>query len=474
MRLTCTSLILLVGLQLAFGQFESNGTSTTVGTEAPTEILTGSVMTTALIETTTAPQTTPMKTTMAPRHKFVVNDSKGDACIMEEIKASFVIQYQMTNGDGKVVEDTVNFELPQNAEVDHKNSSCGGQGMAPKMTLLFGNPTEGNYFVQEFTMSANNSALTYVSLALKHTQTRFPNSTQAGDLVQYSAELPNTTFEVSNGDAFVCHADQTFKLSNATATFSDVRVQTAGIVNKTFGEGVECAQDSATTSVTTTEISTTTPHVTTLPPAHFWEVKGDDGKVCMMFNMSVEFKITYNTTKNKENTATITLPVNADPSSSVCSNTSASFVLTFFENTWQMKMDFMYYNDTKKYNNTGLSLHFVYDNNLPDAKKKGQNMTVTFKDTHIEAERNTSYQCIAEQKYTAGPVEFVFSDAKMQPFAEYSDGKMGSPSPCPADTKFNNIVPIAVGCALAGLVIIVLIAYLIGRQRSSKTGYESV
>ncbi|XP_071482752.1 lysosome-associated membrane glycoprotein 1-like [Diadema antillarum] len=434
-------------------------------------------MTTALNEptTTAAPQTTAMKTTMEPRTKFVVNDSNGDACIMEEMKASFEIHYNMTNGEGKVVQGKVNFELPQNAETDDKNSSCAGQGMAPKMTLLFGNPADGNYFVQEFTTSANNSALTYVSLALRHTQTIFPNSTQAGELVQYSGKLSNSTFEVNNGNAYVCRADQTFPLSNANATFSDVRVQTAGIVNDTFGNGEECAQDSTTTSAMTTEIATTKPVTSTpLPPAHFWEVKGDDGKVCMMFNMSVEFKITYNTTKNKENTTTIPLPGDANPSSSVCSNTSASFVLTFFDDKWKMKMDFMYYNDTKKYNNTGLSLYFVYDDNFQDAKKKGQNMTVTFKDTHIEAEKNTSYQCIAEQTYTASPVEFVFSEAKMQPFAEYSDGKMGSPSPCPADTKFNNIVPIAVGCALAGLVIIVLIAYLIGRQRSSKTGYESV
>lgn len=33
----------------------------------------------------------------------------------------------------------------------------------------------------------------------------------------------------------------------------------------------------------------------------------------------------------------------------------------------------------------------------------------------------------------------------------------------------DKIVPIAVGCALAGLVIIVLIAYLIGRFRNRKT-----
>lgn len=41
------------------------------------------------------------------------------------------------------------------------------------------------------------------------------------------------------------------------------------------------------------------------------------------------------------------------------------------------------------------------------------------------------------------------------------------------DAETSNIVPIAVGAALAALVVIVLIAYLISRNRN-KRGYESV
>ena len=47
---------------------------------------------------------------------------------------------------------------------------------------------------------------------------------------------------------------------------------------------------------------------------------------------------------------------------------------------------------------------------------------------------------------------------------------------CPGDRGSgpnNSIVPIAVGCALAGLIVIVLIAYLIGRRKSNK-GYQQV
>lgn len=49
---------------------------------------------------------------------------------------------------------------------------------------------------------------------------------------------------------------------------------------------------------------------------------------------------------------------------------------------------------------------------------------------------------------------------------------------CSADKtqSTSNIVPIAVGCALAGLVLIVLVAYLIGRTRHARQhkGYQSV
>jgi len=38
----------------------------------------------------------------------------------------------------------------------------------------------------------------------------------------------------------------------------------------------------------------------------------------------------------------------------------------------------------------------------------------------------------------------------------------------------SDIVPIAVGCALVGLVAIVLIAYLVGRRRSQTRGYLSM
>ena len=38
----------------------------------------------------------------------------------------------------------------------------------------------------------------------------------------------------------------------------------------------------------------------------------------------------------------------------------------------------------------------------------------------------------------------------------------------------NDVVPIIVGCALAGMVVMVLVAYMVGRSRSRARGYQSV
>jgi len=44
---------------------------------------------------------------------------------------------------------------------------------------------------------------------------------------------------------------------------------------------------------------------------------------------------------------------------------------------------------------------------------------------------------------------------------------------CKDDRAISNLVPIIVGAALGGLILIVLVAYLIGRKRSRR-GYEQV
>lgn len=116
------------------------------------------------------------------------------------------------------------------------------------------------------------------------------------------------------------------------------------------------------------------------------------------------------------------------------------------------------------------------------------NTTVTVNDTksHCKSKLNTYYKCNNGLKFTSGVATFDFSKFEVQPFSEDTKnttkgfGDKGdvcaadsNTTPAPSTTEDNDIVPIAVGCALAGLVVIVLIAYIIGRRRTHR-GYQQV
>lgn len=66
------------------------------------------------------------------------------------------------------------------------------------------------------------------------------------------------------------------------------------------------------------------------------------------------------------------------------------------------------------------------------------------------------------------------SDMLLEAFQNATKAKFSNPVvDCKGDRAVSNLVPIIVGAALGGLILIVLIAYLIGRKRSRR-GYEQV
>ena len=97
-----------------------------------------------------------------------------------------------------------------------------------------------------------------------------------------------------------------------------------------------------------------------------------------------------------------------------------------------------------------------------------------------------SYRCDSDNKYTfnveepknvtgVSSMSATISDFRVQAFQFKDPTKYGNTARCSKDIKGSKIVPIAVGAALAGLVIIVLVAYIIGRLRSRKqSSYEAL
>lgn len=92
------------------------------------------------------------------------------------------------------------------------------------------------------------------------------------------------------------------------------------------------------------------------------------------------------------------------------------------------------------------------------------------------ANRGNSFKCISETKVELGSVHADFKNYQAQPFLP-SDSKtddFDTAIECAADLSGNSkLVPIIVGSALALLVILVLVAYIVGRKRQ-RPGYQSV
>jgi len=95
--------------------------------------------------------------------------------------------------------------------------------------------------------------------------------------------------------------------------------------------------------------------------------------------------------------------------------------------------------------------------------------------TLFELDEDKSYLCNSDVDFTSGGTTVTFAQVELDAFRKQSDGtEFRAAKECEKDEQINDLVPIAVGCALLALVVIVLIAYFIGRRRSRRLAYQSV
>ncbi|XP_057302122.1 lysosome-associated membrane glycoprotein 2-like [Hydractinia symbiolongicarpus] len=119
----------------------------------------------------------------------------------------------------------------------------------------------------------------------------------------------------------------------------------------------------------------------------------------------------------------------------------------------------------------------TYLNTSINSLKGSVNLNLNKNDPYFQAEKDKAYSCSTDKMIKLNGthsynITVDFKKVTIQPFP----GNV-STQVCSAKTKEpepNSIVPIAVGCALAGLIVIVLIAYLIGRRKGSNRGYQQV
>lgn len=208
-------------------------------------------------------------------------------------------------------------------------------------------------------------------------------------------------------------------------------------------------------------------------------------ETCVIAQMAMQFNLSYFDTDGKPVSVLYNLPKDAIVKSGQCGN-----VTDYIELSWAMdkqsnnysslRIDFALNGTEHEFAFTGLALQLpVVGDSFPNAKPQ-QQLVLSNNQTLFKTPLEMSYHCNKAQQLNltsaaAGLSEQTVTVTKLQleAFHRKYNGKFSIAKDCEAiDTP--DIVPIAVGCALVTLIIIMLIAYLVGRNAAHNSGYLSM
>ncbi|XP_044752753.1 lysosome-associated membrane glycoprotein 1-like [Coccinella septempunctata] len=237
-----------------------------------------------------------------------------------------------------------------------------------------------------------------------------------------------------------------------------------------------------TTSKTTPVPTTTAKPPSTTPAPNpgdpvvgSWNITkpGTDIK-CIMSKMALQIEVDYEE-KNKTTKAVLDVPANATANGTCDNDKRNVLLLTWTDGNSTNSITFSFFNNT---NTSQISLDniLVNLNGLHDTDP----MNFMYNRSVFEAPLKHSYKCNKDQTLTLTnskndsncKATLKVSHLQIQAFRTSNSTDFGDAIDCISSTP--DIVPIAVGCALAALVVIVLLAYLYGRRRSQARGYLSM
>ncbi|XP_014345182.1 lysosome-associated membrane glycoprotein 1a [Latimeria chalumnae] len=375
---------------------------------------------------------------------FEVKDGTNETCLIAEISANFSVTYVATSQEG-----VTHFVLPDKAIVD-KSSTCGNDTTSPLLAISF---ETNNTLRMNFSRNSTNYHADKLTFTYSLTDsTLFPNATLSGPVTVSTAA---TDIDANVNTTYRCLSVQRFLMPNVTIDFSSVRIEAYAKGNFSKDESV-CSRDTASTTVPTPKSTTPAPTKTPDPgnPETFdYNVTGSDG-ICLLAKMGLQLNITY---KTNETSTVFNIKPNFT-TTGICGNNSAVLIVTDKDTV----LSFFFALSAGKFYLGGVHMDEKQANFSVHNDSLG----------YMRASLGKSYMCNSEQKIQVA-MNFSINAFNVRIQAFKIDGdKFGIAEECQQDED-NMLIPIIVGAALAGLVLIVLIAYLIGRKRSH-AGYQTI
>ncbi|KAL0963514.1 hypothetical protein UPYG_G00307430 [Umbra pygmaea] len=209
------------------------------------------------------------------------------------------------------------------------------------------------------------------------------------------------------------------------------------------------------------------------PPARpergSYNVTNGNGTTCLMAQMGLQLNVSINSATMINATVIKTLWIlnlqpNLTRSSGSCDSESATLWLSTDENKTNLTFLFSMNATSSKFYLSGVSLNAT----RPDTQVSESNHSLDY----LRGTLGRSYMCREEQTLAVTSDFSVNTfQLQVQPFNLTGD-QFGTAEECQLDED-DMLIPIIVGGALAVLVLVVLVAYLIGRKRSH-AGYQTI
>uniref|UniRef100_A0A7N5KEW7 Lysosome-associated membrane glycoprotein 1 n=1 Tax=Ailuropoda melanoleuca TaxID=9646 RepID=A0A7N5KEW7_AILME len=394
---------------------------------------------------------------------FQVNDPDGKLCLSANFSMKFTVEFST-----KSKKQNTTFQLPPDAHVIKNDSTCGNK-QAPVEILVVG---FGKGHSLNMTFEKKDPSLYVVSAFMfkfnLNDSSLFPDS--FGELTEVKK---GSDIQANLNTKYLCHSNNTITTGNVSVVLSNVVIE-AYVTNSTISKKETiCSEDKSTTTspiiTTHTPATTTSGTTTSVPPSAKPEVGqysvNDSSGICLLASMGLQLNLTYSIQNKTVLSKVLNFPPNAS-SSGKCENVTVTLNLT--SGSTNISLHFAQNSSTEKYFLHGI----VVSANLPSEATEKSIKAVNNSLSALKATIGKSYKCVAEEIIlVSDKASLNIYDVQVQAFKIAGD-KFGAVEECQLDEN-NMLIPIVVGAALAGLVLIVLIAYLIGRKRSH-AGYQTI
>ncbi|XP_075708648.1 lysosome-associated membrane glycoprotein 1 [Rhinoderma darwinii] len=381
--------------------------------------------------------------------RFDVKDGSNKTCILADLSINFAVEYKIGDKLGES-----QFSLPDTAVVD-KISSCGP---TPLLVIAFGSnnslsinftKSDAKYQVDELMFTYNLSDVVF-----------FPKSTENGTKRASSSQ---TEISAQINRFYQCSSSHLIRMGNVNVTFHNVKLEAYLNGNNYSTNATLCKEDVAPTAAPTAA-PTTAPVNPKTPDIGNYIVNGTTG-VCILANMGLQLNVTYKKKDDKDTSYLFNIDPQQVKVSGICSSNYSVLQLSSDKVV-------LLFNFTLNVTESKFYLGHVHVNTtVPDAKDPIFNVD-SGNLSYLQTTTHKSYKCNSKQTLQITD-KFSIDTYSLQVQAFDIDGKKFGPAVACAEDQNGMLVPIVVGAALAGLVLIVLIAYLIGRKRSH-AGYQTI